>query len=90
MLEPLLGQGVLHAGVGGANHVGGVAVAAHELFARGGVVDRNQIPVAIAPVAEVTLTFLHRGNAQDRKLVSSSNRIALVVEEEIGFVFLRP
>ena len=76
----------------GTDHVGGVAVAAHELIldeaavavgAQGRrVVDRNQVAVRVAPIAEVTRAFLHRGYRQHRRRGSPFLPVPLVVEVE--------
>ena len=50
-LEPLFGKRILQARIGGANHVGSVAIAAHELLVGGGIVNR------VTPMAEITLPF---------------------------------
>src|SRR5215469_4041873 len=78
-----------------------MAVAAHELLSRDlagdgiylsrrRIVDGNQIPVRVLPVAKIPLPLFHRRDAQNRSYGAAPNPKAFVIEKEIGLMMRTP
>ena len=98
-LEPLQGQRISQPRIVRADHIRSIPVAAHELIAdylsihdpgRRRVVDRDQVPVRIHPIAKVALPLFKRGDGKERAHQAAADSVAFPIDKEESFVSRRP